>query len=527
MNGTYRCIFPTDYINTFFTSETLAGIINITREDYISEEFSITIVVEMEEIFPGMPTFYFLLILFASLTSIGGIVAYRVYKHATIPTFVKKARGMQKAIKGGKIISESLIYPDKEIFIGEIVRDKWDNLGLSLGDILGIKINKSKTLPKRESTRLTRAADLKPIGFLLMRWDERIGTELLAKYPEKIDISDKTLMQLYSTHEYSGERGVITLTVGSMNILSYYTGPESGYYVVLLLHLDDDPDAYEGLMANAAQIILQNVEDDSYLEMVPSLFQRFSVYPNLNDEQNLAFYYQDEIKRMIINILGEYGAIPKSELIIWLKEKYKEDFFDLEAVLADFIKKDLIKGISVKGMPSELIFLTKDIFMLRIPPVDLLENPVNRGLPIQFIKMYQTEVREFFEKYIPSEEDNLKIIDILIDPQVYETMRLLRREIVTLNSLEKLKKKGVDDIYSVLKKLWDTHMIKVFKDEDEKDYYALVSDFYIDLIFPKYLLNIIKESYEQKSKSNKVLLEYLDVLENIYFDLKSKEKKNE
>jgi len=265
-----------------------------------------------------MATFYFLLILFASLISIGGIVAYRVYKYAIIPTFVKKVRGMQKAIKGGKLISESLLYPSKEIFVGEIVRDKWDNLGLSLGDILGIEIKKHKTLSKIKSTRLTRATDLKPIGFLLMRWNERIGTELLVKYPQKVDISDKTLMQLYSTHEYSGERGVITLTVGSMNILSYYTGPESGYYVVLLLNLEDDPDAYEGLMASVAQIILQNVEDDSYLEMVPSLFQRFSVYPNLNDEQNLAFYYQDEIRRMILNILGEYGAIQKNIKKIFL-----------------------------------------------------------------------------------------------------------------------------------------------------------------------------------------------------------------
>ncbi|MFX1596029.1 MAG: DUF2341 domain-containing protein, partial [Promethearchaeota archaeon] len=127
-NGTYRFSLSTDNVNAFFTSETLIGIINITKEDYISVQFRITIVVEMEEIFPGMPTFYFFLIIFSILASIGGIVGYRVYKHATIPTFVKKARGMQKAIKGGKVISESLLYRSKEAFVGEIVRDKWVKL---------------------------------------------------------------------------------------------------------------------------------------------------------------------------------------------------------------------------------------------------------------------------------------------------------------------------------------------------------------------------------------------------------------
>ena len=64
-------------------------------------------------------------------------------------------------------------------------------------------------------------------------------------------------------------------------------------------------------------------------------------------------------------------------------------------------------------------------------------------------------------------------------------------------------------------------MIKVFQDERNNEYYALLSDFYVDIIFPKYLLNIIKREYEQKSKADQVLIEYLSVLENSYVNLKS------
>ena len=85
-----------------------------------------------------------------------------------------------------------------------------------------------------------------PFGLVVMRWDERIGAELLVKYPDEIIISDKTLLQVYSTHEYSGEAGMISLMIGSLNIASYYTGPEKGYYILLLLGLEDDPDSYEG-----------------------------------------------------------------------------------------------------------------------------------------------------------------------------------------------------------------------------------------------------------------------------------------
>jgi len=366
-----------------------------------------------------------------------------------------------------------------------------------------------------------------PVGILIMRWDERIGTEILAKYPEEIQITDKTLMQVYSTHEYSGEAGMVSLMVGSLNIASYYTGPDKGYYILLLLNLDDDPDAYEGGLADISRIILQNIEDDSYLQLIPSLFQRLSVYPSLNEEQQLAIMYQDEIKRMIINRLREEGVVSKSELIVWLKDKYKHGFVDLESVLLDLIKRDIIKEASVKGMPSELIFLTNDLMILRLPPINLLINPAEHGLPSALIDDYIAECKKFFQNYVPVEEDNLKIIDAITNPQVYETLRLLRTAIVTRNDLEKLKKKGVDDIDGVLRILWDNHMVQVFQDERNNEYYALITDFNISIIFPKYLLNVIKAEYERKSKSEQVLTEFVNVLKDTYLNLKNPVKTEE
>jgi len=366
-----------------------------------------------------------------------------------------------------------------------------------------------------------------PIGLVVMRWDERVGTEILAKYPDEITITDKTLMQVYSTHEYSGESGMISLMIGSLNVASYYTGPEKGYYILMLLNLDDDPDAYEGGLADASRIILQNLEDDVFINMIPSLFKRLSVYPTLNKEQHLAMTYQDEIKRMIINRLRDEGTVSKSELLVWLKDRYKQGIVDLESVLLDLIKRELVKETSVKGMPSELIFLTNDVLMLRVPPVQLLKDPADRGLPSQLASNYKIEAKKFFQNYRPSEQDNLRLIENIINPQVYETLRLLRTAIVTRNDLEKLKKKGVDDVDDVLKMLWETQMIQVFQDDKNNEYYALLSDFYIDKVFPKYLLNVIKAEYEKKSKADQVLLEYLTVLENAYLNLKAAVKSEE
>ena len=365
-----------------------------------------------------------------------------------------------------------------------------------------------------------------PVGLAIMKWDPRIGTQIVAKYPEEIKISDATLMQIYSTHEYSGESGMISLMVGPLNIASYFTGPDKGYYIILLLTLDDDPDSFEGGLSDISRIILQNIDDNAFVPMIPSLFRRLSVYPTLNQEQLLAITYQDEVKRMIINRLRDEGVVSKSELNVWLKDKYRYGFFDIDAILFDLVRREIIKETSVKDMPSELIFLINDLLILRVPPSAVYTEPVERGLPEALVNDYKLVVKNFFQSYNPSEEDNQKLIDLIVNPNIYDTIKLLRTTIATKNVLEKLRKKGVDDIDGVLKELWEHKIINVFRDKRGIEYYAMLSDFFVSLIYPKYLLNTVIQEYEVKSKTDKVLLEYLNVLKDAYYEIKLKKKFN-
>ena len=178
-------------------------------------------------------------------------------------------------------------------------------------------------------------------------------------------------------------------------------------------------------------------------------------------------------------------------------------------------------------MPSELIFLTNDIMIIRLPPSQLLKDPVDRGLPGDLKDDYLLECRKYFQNYKPSEQDNLGIINLIVNPQIYEVLKLLRTSIVTRNDLEKLKKKGVEDIDMVLRNLWESQTIQVFQDTNANEYFCLISDFYVNLLFPKYLLKTIKDQYDTKSKADQVIIEYLNVLEDTYQNLKSEANINE
>jgi hypothetical protein len=145
-SGVYT-IEPTVIASAFFMPQTFTATLTIEKQYFSTPSTSITVVVNMQEIF-GFPMFYFLMILGSVVAVAGSLVAYRTIQRARIPTFVKKAREMKKNIKGKKSISESLLYPTKDEYLVKKLGEKWETIGLSLEDIMGVKGKKSKKLPE-------------------------------------------------------------------------------------------------------------------------------------------------------------------------------------------------------------------------------------------------------------------------------------------------------------------------------------------------------------------------------------------
>lgn len=359
-----------------------------------------------------------------------------------------------------------------------------------------------------------------PIGLIFMKWNEITGNEILTKYPEAVEITDRNLMQIFDTHDFSGEKGLISLMVGSLNIISWYSGPDTNYCITLLLDIDDDPDDYQDGLSEVSQIILQNLEDDVYIDIIPSLYQKIVQYPSLTFEQKLAVTYNNEIKRSLLIQLREEGVILKSDLTDWLQERYLKGFGDLDTILFELVQKEIIEIISVKGERSLVIFFINDINMFRVPPFKLLKNSQESGLPNKLHKTYVIDSQDFFNNYTISELDNLEVVERLINPQFYEILSLLRKGAIIKKKNERLSAKN-RDIIRILEK---SKMVKSYIDTEGNVYYALISDFYINFYIPQYILSIIKMAHNNNLKSNEVLFKYLDLLENVSNDLIKKSK---
>jgi len=362
------------------------------------------------------------------------------------------------------------------------------------------------------------------IGLMVMRWDERIGADVLACYPEEFEIPNESLMQIYSTHEYNqGESGLISLLAGERFLVSYYSGTEDAVYTIIAISGEENPDVYEEGLADLNRNVIPYIQDSTALKNVlPNLFQRLSIYPTLSYEQRLLTILEDPVKRTILKRLHEDGVVIKSELTIWLREKITDRVLDFEGVIASFYKSNLVKGITINNI--DYLFMMEDILVHRRPPVRVLKNTSEAGLPESLLPQYKQELLVFFKEYVPSDEDTQEVIKALLDPQVYEVFKLLRTNVVTRESLEKLRKKGVEDLDGTVKKMWQSHLICVLHDDKSNEYFALVSDVMIKTVFPEHIFNALIRAYEFKEKQKEIIIEYMKELENHYPKYNARQK---
>lgn len=339
-----------------------------------------------------------------------------------------------------------------------------------------------------------------------MKWDERSGIDIRAKYPENEDLDQMSLIQVYSQHEYSGEVGIISLTVGDTNLISYYSGPQKKVYIVIILTLSEDPDEFETCLVGVSQKILSNLKNEEYTEMLPALFTQIQAYQSFDEEQLLACIYSDEVKQKIINRLREDGIVDKSELKVWLRDMYRQSYLDIDTVLIELIKRGLIKISSVDGLntPSILIFLIRDIIISRTQ-INLKNQ---KNIPSKILELIKKNSKEYLKKYSHNEDDVLKLVEILIQPKKNEFLKLMRKQnIIEINHPD------LKQYNSLIPEFEKTELIMTLEHDGEK-FIALQSDIQVIKILPSYMLNKIRTDYQNKVKSSKVLMEYLRILEN-------------
>jgi hypothetical protein len=365
-------------------------------------------------------------------------------------------------------------------------------------------------------------------AMLLMKWDERAGAEKWAAVPESADIDMKTLMQLYTVHQYSAKRGFVSLNQNQVNYASYYSGPEQNLFLILILTHIENPDEYESILSDCLTELDGIPRRQDKIKKIPEMFKTVKSFKDLTLEQKLAKILFDPVTYAVISRLRKELVIEESDLELWLKDTYPIYTIDMEKVAQTLLANEFIKISSVKGHPGRFWFLVRDIIVLLKPPAKLYKKLTPEMLPPALKDAYYNSVQQFFSGYGLNEEKNIRTVQRIFNSvENYNMLTFLRERAINQNDCAKLEADSVFiDTGGALRDLYNQKLVGTFKDEKDLEYYCLIADIFVGQYFPLHLLNLAIDLYQKHVQEPKVLAKALDFLKEEYYLRFSKKKRN-
>ncbi len=327
-------------------------------------------------------------------------------------------------------------------------------------------------------------------------------------------------------------------------IVSYFRQESDGfqYLTISIFELEDEVEIFWDIIKNMAEKLNSNFEalvkiselkQISLLDKMISKIEselKFAIFEidrlsQLDKIQKAALIFQSEERLKILELLRE-KPISKNELRNAL-EKIKENpnvdvlldpFLELNLIKRDWIKGKRDKRTGLIGRQGEFLFLTKDIFLVRVPDIKLLNHlkEINHVL----YPKYEQKVVDFFSKYDPntqSIEETKYLASILLNPDVYDFFVLMRSKYYPLDKMPKIFSEFADT-EMILNDLKESNVIIEIKDKDERNWIFLLTDIKPLIFFPEYLLPKIREAFKNKDEriTHEIAKKALELLEVAY-----------
>ena len=389
--------------------------------------------------------------------------------------------------------------------------------------------------------------DFKPIVFHIENKD--FTNENLSELTTTSDLFSILYHHTTSIREISG--GFSNYYEGRLKetpyqVSSYFIQAESGtqYLTLVIFTLDEDLGLYEDIIKSLAKkmdylfetfetakktnqiSLISKIHDNIETELKYATFQ-IKRLTNLDKIQKSALIFNSYERLEILKTLRESPKSKKEvrEILERVKENPNldvllEPFLELNLIRRDWIKGKRDKVTGLLENQGEYLFLTKDIELLRVPNLDLLNHL--KDSKSDLYPKYEAQVIDYFSEYNPKEqtiEQKKKLSSILLNPDVYDLFAMLRNKYYPRDKIPNIFSEFAD-VELLLDDLIQSQIIIEIKDQKERPWLLLLTDIQPIIFFPEYLLERIKDAYHSEDIKKKIPFEVakkaLELLEVAY-----------
>jgi len=370
-----------------------------------------------------------------------------------------------------------------------------------------------------------------PEGLAVLKWDDELGPVVTSKTPKNLQVGldPTTSMRVYGIStlgetEESQKPGFTSLAFNDFKLAVYYGGLNMHLQgkpsmIFLILSLDEDPEIYRDALAEIGTQIFLNADRNKYKKMVPKLYNQIARYTQMTAEQMQASVLNDPIRRTIVQTLLKTGTVQAAELEQMILDEIGKKI-EVDLILRPLVKMGVVATGWVEGLASEVIYLTRALFLLRKVSHETVKAIRNDDFPSEVAKQFLEESRDYHKEYILKFKDNLfetiwaeaeSLSKYLLDFDAYDIIHKLRSGPLEVKELQGKFEMDDSKFKKLIKDLKEAKIITQIKDGSQS-YILLLCNPEISTVYPEWLIQRITELYNEEDVNSRQAIHYLEVL---------------
>ncbi len=375
-----------------------------------------------------------------------------------------------------------------------------------------------------------------PEGLAVLKWDDELGPVVTAKTPTglKVGLDPTTSMRVYGIAtlgetEEAQKPGFSSLSFDKFKLAVYYGGLNMHLkglpsMVFLVLDSDEDPDVYKDALPEIATQIFLNADGKKYINMVPKLYEQIARYTMMTPEQRQASILNDPIRRAILRTLMRDGTLQSTDLEQIIFEEVGKKI-DVDLILRPLVKMGIVATGWIEGLSSEVIYLTRAIFVLRRISQDTIRAVKSGSLPPEVVDSFLDSTKRYHRDYIAKLRRNLtdtiwaeaeELSKHLLDFEAYDILQILREGPKQTEHLPSLLETTKTRLRKKLKSMEKAGILVRVNDEDGKEHAMLKSSTEVVTVYPEWLIQRTVDLYNQEEIHSRQAGHYLEILKKFH-----------
>ncbi len=360
-----------------------------------------------------------------------------------------------------------------------------------------------------------------PEAVFIVQYDDYQGFLVRKSQPSAFRINEETLNLLDVAHEEDNEE-IKFHNLDDRRYVSFKSSDYPGWLVGYVLREQTDFGPNQELFEGMSRLMLALMQVSPDEVDLMEIIRHERTLPERTQEQLLAKIYFTPSSALLLERLQEQGVDSARALNLWLSNQVQTENINIKGVAKPLLDSG-VAHVEIIETKAEMVFLVRDVFGYRAPPVESLLNA--KAYMPHIAKRYEEYVKEFFSPKPPAKgynptipidqpdsplmEDRERVFEVIYDSFNYIVLQSLRdrpKNVDMISEETALPKSIVRDVLGTL----ESQRISVHF-EDEK-MWALVTNPTMKTFMPEYVLSTIARRVSEKKLDRYAAKRYLQLL---------------